>query len=180
MNRCARWWRPATSSRLARFTSVPLPSAWLQWVAVRQTALALIGLALIGGASTPAQAAGQTAQRTIWDGVYTKEQATRGQETYNKRCGFCHGRDLNGGDAGLEVAPALAGPTFPVRWRGPLAELFLTIADEMPKNDPGSLADDTVADVVSFLLQANQAASGDISLPADPDALDAIAVTKKP
>ena len=31
------------------------------------------------------------ASRSVWDGVYTDEQAKRGQTLYGKECSSCHG-----------------------------------------------------------------------------------------
>ena len=45
------------------------------------------------------------AGRTIWDGVFTEEQAGRGQKIYVVSCAPCHKTDLLG-DSGT---PALAG-----------------------------------------------------------------------
>ena len=36
------------------------------------------------------------APRTVWDGVYTREQAQRGEKLYEQECGRCHGDDLTG------------------------------------------------------------------------------------
>ena len=33
---------------------------------------------------------------SVWDGVFTEEQASRGQAVYPGPCGTCHGRRLNG------------------------------------------------------------------------------------
>ena len=32
--------------------------------------------------------------RSVWDGVYTKEQAHRGQTVYGQECAKCHGENL--------------------------------------------------------------------------------------
>lgn len=144
------------------------------------TYVALLALTIAYPTFLGVRTVAQPATKTIWEGVYTKEQAARGQETYDQRCGFCHRSDLSGGKVGDEVAPAIGGPTFPVRWRGPLSELFFKIADEMPKDNPGSLSANAVADVVSFLLFANEAPRGDVELSSDPEQLKAILVTRKP
>lgn len=46
--------------------------------------------------------------RSVWDGVYTEEQAKRGETVYGKECSSCHGDLLTGG----ESAPALTGGVF--------------------------------------------------------------------
>jgi len=45
------------------------------------------------------------ASRSVWDGVYTEEQAKRGEPIYKKECAACHGDMLTGG----ESAPPLTG-----------------------------------------------------------------------
>ena len=41
-------------------------------------------------------------------------------------------------------------------WRGkPLSDLFTFVSTRMPKNDPGSLAPEDVADVMAYLLKMN-------------------------
>ena len=121
----------------------------------------------------------QEPRKTVWDGVYTSAQADRGQELYKKECGHCHRDNLTGG--GSEAgAPALAGPIFTVRWRDqPLAEMFLTIGTTMPKNKPDSLTPAIVADIVSFLLKANEMPAGREELPPDLEMLKQIMLTEK-
>ena len=121
----------------------------------------------------------QDAASTVWEGVYTDEQASRGQESYKKVCGHCHRDDLSGG--GSEIgAPALRGPIFTIRWREqPLSELFLTIGTTMPQNAPDTLTPQTVIDIVSFLLQANEMPGGRTELPPQIDALRTIFVTER-
>lgn len=43
--------------------------------------------------------------RSVRDGVYTQQQANRGNTTYAEQCVNCHGAELNGGDE----TPALIG-----------------------------------------------------------------------
>ena len=74
--------------------------------------------------------------RSVWDGVYTKVQANRGQTAYREECFKCHGENLSGGDAG----PPLAGDEFLRKWNGKTAgDLFGVIRKTMPSDDPGSL-----------------------------------------
>ena len=98
--------------------------------------------------------------QTIWDRIYTAEQANRGRDFYVEICGFCHRDDLRGG--GSEAgAPALQGSLFMTRWRDlPLVELFTTIGTTMPKHNPDSLRAQVVIDIVSFLLRENGVPAG--------------------
>jgi quinoprotein glucose dehydrogenase len=116
-----------------------------------------------------------TAQtRSVKDGVFTRAQAERGGALYKTTCGHCHRDDLTGGGS-EEGAPPLVGPVFIYRWLSePLGEMFLTIGTTMPKQKPDSLTPQTVADIVSFLLYANDFPTGATELPPDLAALRAI------
>jgi S-disulfanyl-L-cysteine oxidoreductase SoxD len=62
--------------------------------------------------------------RSVWDGVYTNEQAARGLKLYAAECARCHGDNLLGG----ESTPELVGDSFLERWNGKtVAELFAVI-----------------------------------------------------
>src|ERR1700722_16655941 len=93
--------------------------------------VALVGLASVGlyDSRLPAQEGG----RSVWDGVYTKEQADRGKGLYAQDCGSCHGDQLTGG----EMAPALAGGDFLSNWNGlTVGAFFDRIRTSMPLNKP--------------------------------------------
>ena len=93
-------------------------------------------------------------------GVYTDEQAGRGKEVYAGSCKSCHS------------ATSHTGATFAKWWKGKqLSELFNFIATRMPKNDPGSLAIEDVADVTAYLLKMNAMPVGSGELPPDADSL---------
>jgi mono/diheme cytochrome c family protein len=121
----------------------------------------------------------QPDRRTVWDGVYSAPQALRGQELYRQHCGHCHRDNLTGG--GSEAgAPPLVGPIFTFRWRDqPVADLFATIGTTMPQNKPDSLTPDTVIDIVSFLLKANEVPPGAAELPADLEKLREVVFTER-
>ncbi len=90
-------------------------------------AVAIAGLAVIG-TFYPALRAQEapSGSRSVWDGVYTQEQAERGHSLYNEHCTSCHGDTLAGG----EVAPPLAGGDFLANWNGlTVGDLFERIRD---------------------------------------------------
>ncbi len=117
----------------------------------------------------------QGTQKTIWDRIYTEEQAKRGQEIYVRACGVCHGDDLRGADG-----PALVGSVFSVRWRDePVARIFGT-RSTMPQDNPGGLGAQAYVDIISFVLKANGSPAGDVELPPDPERLERIFITEKP
>ena len=95
--------------------------------------------------------------RSVWDGVYTDDQAKRGEGFYAKECASCHGTELTGGEA----APPLAGDAFFANWNGlTLGDLFERIRISMPQNAPGSLSRQENADILAFILKVNQFPSG--------------------
>jgi S-disulfanyl-L-cysteine oxidoreductase SoxD len=100
--------------------------------------------------------------KSVWDGVYTEEQATRGKAGYAEQCASCHGPELTGG----EMAPALSGGEFMAGWDGlTVGDLFERIRISMPQNAPGSLSGQQNADILAFVLAANKFPAGATELP---------------
>lgn len=130
--------------------------------------------------ATSANVTTQEAKKTSWDGVYTEEQAARGQKTYKRVCGYCHRDDLSGG-GDERGAPALVDSFFRFRWREhTVADMFETIGTTMPRSAPASLSPQDYVDVISFLLQANKMPAGDTELLPDVEKLEQILITEKP
>ena len=95
--------------------------------------------------------------RSVWDGVYTKEQSSRGQARYREECAKCHAENLMGGEA----APALVGRDFLQKWTGKtVGDLFESMRKTMPSDDPGSLSRREYADIVAYLLGSNEFPAG--------------------
>jgi quinoprotein glucose dehydrogenase len=114
--------------------------------------------------------------RTVWDGVYTKEQAARGNQTYRRECQRCHAENLLGG----EDATALLGDDFLAAWNGrTVAELYDLTRKTMPTDGPGSLSRQAYADVVAFLLSANKFPAGAKELPTDAAPMTEIKIEAK-
>jgi len=102
--------------------------------------------------------------KSVWDGVYTEEQANRGKTGYAEQCASCHGPELTGG----EMAPALAGGEFMAGWDGlTVGDLFERIRISMPQNSPGSLSGQQNADILAFVLAANKFPAGSTELAKD-------------
>jgi len=118
------------------------------------------------------------AQKTVWDGVYTEEQAKRGAEVYAEKCAMCHGDSLGG----VESAPALTGPAFYATWEGEnLNALFERIRMSMPQDNPGSLSRTQNADIVAHVLHVGGYPAGSTPLEGQAGALTGIKVlTYKP
>ena len=111
--------------------------------------------------------------RSVWDGIFTADQAKRGHEVYNKECGSCHGSELTGG----ESAPPLAGSGFLSNWTThTVGELFERVRVSMPDSNPGSLSRAQVADVIAFLLSANRFPEGKEELDKQVEVLKQISI----
>ncbi|MFT5143200.1 MAG: mono/diheme cytochrome c family protein [Rhodothermales bacterium] len=86
-------------------------------------------------------------------GVYTAEQALKGQELFTVVCGECH-----------QPEDFLEG--FLPGWAGQRAdELFKEIRKTMPEDSPGSLRSSEYAAVIAFLFQLNGLKAGEERLP---------------
>jgi mono/diheme cytochrome c family protein len=128
---------------------------------MRVAIIAAAGLMLAAGAAQIVSRAEEPA-RSVWDGVYTAEQAKRGQPLYVKACGSCHAGDLSGG----ESAPPLAGGEFMSNWTGlTVGELFERIRITMPADKPGKLSREVNADILAYMLEANRFPAGAVELP---------------
>ncbi len=104
----------------------------------------LIGALLLVGQATR--------RRSIADGVYSFEQAARGQQLYKAQCAECHGNLMEGGSG-----PPLTGDRFLSNWSAqPLANLVDKIQKTMPFNLPGSLTRSQSMEVAASILQASK------------------------
>jgi mono/diheme cytochrome c family protein len=113
---------------------------------------------------------------TVRVGVYTEAQSSRGRQQYDRTCSRCHGRDLSGDS---EFSPPLAGEDFLARWEGrTMAELFAT-REVMPPNAPRSIAPESYAEIVAYLLRANGLPAGKQELPVAAGDLDRILIHAK-
>lgn len=101
-------------------------------------------------------------ERTVWDGIYTLEQADRGDVLYQEWCASCHAADLSGGD----VAPGLVGGEFVWNWSGlTVGQLFDRLRISMPQEDPAAVSRSEKADILAFMLRANEFPAGERELP---------------
>ena len=153
----------------------------IAFTTIALTATVTVGSQIIGRAAArpPGALQDSNRSRSVSDGVYTDAQAKRGGESYQYSCAACHSPDLEG-DPGRDV-PALYGEEFVGGWsRQTVKDLFDLIKKTMPKDSPGSLKAETYADIVAFLLQANEFPSGARELPVDPAALERIAIASTP
>lgn len=128
-------------------------------------ALALIAR-LVPGGTVQAQGANG---RSMAGGVYTVEQAARGETTFRQACAFCH------------ATAEFARTGFFATWTGSgLYGLFDLIRTTMPQDDPGRLPAQSYAAVLAYLLSLNGYPAGTVELPVEADALKQIRVDPAP
>lgn len=127
----------------------------------RRLAFTLAAATLVAAAlAVPAAAQ----ERTVGDGVYTAEQATRGRAAYRAQCAACHATNLFGG----EMAPGLKGSGFIGGWNGAtLWELADFTNATMPQDAPGRLTARELNDVIAYILRENDYPAGSDELAID-------------
>ena len=149
-------------------------------------ALIIAGARDLAGQQRSLPGAPRISEKTVWDGVYTAEQARRGARSYGQLCSRCHDENLGGSSTGV---PPLVGMPFFDRWRDlSVFDLSFGIQSGMPHRDPGIpppgavtfLPSDTIRDIVTFLLQSNGLPDASRELPTDIDTLRQIAITRRP
>src|SRR5438045_3640470 len=132
---------------------------WRQFVTI-------VIVCLLAGSVVLALQAGQN----LNDGIYTDEQAMRGQTLYQKRCSTCHGANLAG-----RTGPPLTGEDFLSNWdTHPLLDLAGKILKTMPKDDTDPLMPQESADLLAYILQSSKFPSGRMELILTEAALDAV------
>lgn len=108
----------------------------------------LLGALVLAGQAAP--------RRTLAEGVYSTEQATRGQQLYKARCAACHGNALEG-----TSGPALTGESFLSNWSAqPLANFVDKIQKTMPFNLPGTLSRSQSTELAAYVLQTDKFPAG--------------------
>jgi S-disulfanyl-L-cysteine oxidoreductase SoxD len=99
--------------------------------------------------------------KTVWDGVYTEAQATRGVASFGQSCAGCHVLRAEG------KAP-LVGDAF---WKSfaqkSVGDLLEYVSANMPNGTPGSLDASTYGDIVALMLKSNGFPAGSIELRRD-------------
>ena len=103
-------------------------------------------------------------RRTIWSGVYTNAQASRGETVYKANCARCHGEDLTSNPQAI-----LNGDDFLEKWREDTVDgLYTFIRTNMPPARRGTqrvpLEDQQYLDVMTYLFKANDFPIGDKDL----------------
>lgn len=115
--------------------------------AIGACAVAALVAALAGA---PVAAQDDDASPSVWDGVYSTDQAKRGQALYRESCARCHGEDLSGANA-----RPLAGEAFIRDWGGLTLDSVLTRARTMPPGGAGSLGEEGYLAIMAYILEVN-------------------------
>lgn len=98
------------------------------------------------------------AKNTLWDGLYTDEQAARGNAVFSASCANCHTLDSQGGRP-------LSGKDFWDHYtQKTVGDLFTFIQKNMPNGNGGSLSEKTYADLVALVLKSNGVPAGTTEL----------------
>lgn len=134
---------------------------------VKIAAAAIIGLTGIGVFHSALHAQETARQQlSVWDGVYTEEQARRGETLYGKECASCHRKDTGG-----EEATALAGPAFLANWDGlTVSDLCERIRVSMPPDNPRRLSRRQITDILGHVLKLNGFPAGKTELDRETEA----------
>jgi mono/diheme cytochrome c family protein len=126
-----------------------------------------------GGAAPAATANGSAGAAPL---SFTTDQVARGSDIYAERCVQCHGDTLDNGEFG--GAP-LNGSYFKKHWGGgSVAALVAFMKAKMPPDRPGSLTDQSYAELAAFLLDANDYPKGGKELPPDAPSQQAMSMKR--
>lgn len=120
---------------------------------------------------------------SVWDGVYTDEQAERGEQFYRASCSQCHGIRLDGAaeDPDMSGSPAVARARLIRSWEDQsVASLFEYTRGSMPEQNPGSMSNEQIADILAYMFQVSNMPSGDEELSPNPADLGRIIVEYDP
>ena len=91
--------------------------------------------------------------KTIWDGIYTEDQAAAGQMIYASGCSVCHGKQLEG--VPDEGNPALAAASFMIEWDGQTMADLVRHIHAAPNDQPGDIDPLTGVQLAAFILDMN-------------------------
>jgi mono/diheme cytochrome c family protein len=141
---------------------------WTQAIGAAAVVFAVSAAATATSARLAAQAGS-----SVSAGVYTDEQAKRGEVVSNKLCTSCHGPELSGGEAG----PTLVGLEFLGNWNNlTLADFYDRTHATMPADAPGTMTPQQTTDVTAYVLKLNKFPAGTTELPTDLASLKGIRI----
>ena len=136
------------------------------WLRLRSTRWFVVMVTVCVGASgwriSAAFAAQASSASTTRDGVYSAEQAERGQMVFDGKCRDCH-------------TAAMWGSDWDTKSVGDVVDY---ISQDMPEPAPGTLSPAQTRDVVAFILKSNALPSGGAELPQELEAMKRIRMVK--
>jgi S-disulfanyl-L-cysteine oxidoreductase SoxD len=117
------------------------------------------------GAQDSSSKSAPSSALTTLAGVYTEQQASKGESIYVGLCLYCHDEWDH------------TGPAFKQNWDTRTAfDLFEIIRTTMPNDDPGRLPREDYANIVAYLFKVNKMPSGRKPLPSDVAGLKQIVI----
>jgi mono/diheme cytochrome c family protein len=123
--------------------------------------LSAAGVLMMSGSYVTVRAQAPAGAKSVTQGVYTAEQATRGKMLYTENCAACHGDDL----AGSGPMPPLAGNDFLASWKDKtVGDLFEKTHSSMPASAPGTLSEQQTSDILSYMLSVGKFPAGTTEL----------------
>ena len=138
--------------------------------------IAFLAVATVWLAGVSYQSIGAAQGKTVWDGVFTADQAKRGLEAYTASCSECHGKDLMGDG----FAPALTGAEFMGNWNElSVGDFFERIRISMPPSGPSAVTPAQKADIVAHIMNMNKWPAGQTELEPKTEALKLIKIEMK-
>ena len=129
--------------------------------------LVVVGLLTMYAHPAMAQSGSDGQGQSTLDGVYTVEQARRGEKIVAETCGACHMQDW-------------FVETLMQSWAGaPVGMLYELIATTMPQDSPGGLSQQQYADVLAYIFELNELPAGQKELSASKEVLGTILLERK-
>ena len=116
--------------------------------------------AFVASVGTGMMSAQAPAAKTLWDGIYTEAQASRGNQVFSSTCTNCH-------TLGAEGNRPLSGQKF---WdsyaQKTVGDLYGFVSKNMPNGagQAGTLSPTTYADLIALILRANGVPAGTTEL----------------
>jgi len=123
-------------------------------------AMLVVALAVGSHAEAPQTQSPATGTISISTGVYSADQAERGEQTFANNCAGCH------------ATSKFTESAFHKAWNGKtLFDLYDLVSETMPEDFPGALSPAEYAEALAYILKLNRAPAGEADLPPDPAAL---------
>lgn len=124
---------------------------------------------MTGSARAQDSAAAAKPERPASTGVFSQQQAGRGEGVYQTSCQSCHAKTEYTGDK------------FKVAWVSRTAfDIFDVIKSQMPEDNPGSLERQQYVDIVAYILSLNAYPAAQGELPGDDDGLKKVRIDNPP